>query len=388
MNKVVPFSFYFLFFGGVASFQPYLVLFYQSLDFTGAQIGFLVGLAPLITIFTMPIITGIADTRNRHRLVMSFALMSVVLMLIVLPFLTSFVTVFIVVTLAIVLFAPIVPLAASATMYMLGERKDLFGRLRLGGTFGFGIAATIVGSVVQANGLKFAFWSAAALFFAGFILSLGLIHGDNVTRKSTDWRKAAELLKNPHFVIFLLIGLTCGITFVTINTYLFPYMKTLGADETVMGLALTFGTLAEVPVLFFVNNFIKRFKAEAVLLFAMAMTGLRFVLLALAPTATIVLLVQLLNGFNYPLLMVAGVTYADEHAPDGFRATSQGLFNVAVGGLGSAIGGFIGGLLVDSIGAEGMYLAFGLFVLVVLVGVLFARSVLPPEQQVIPATES
>jgi PPP family 3-phenylpropionic acid transporter len=155
-----------------------------------------------------------------------------------------------------------------------------------------------------------------------------------------------------------------------------------------MGLALTIGTIAEIPVLFFVGGFIKRFKAYALVIFSIAMTGLRFLLLALAANPSFVLFVQLLNGFNYPLLYVAGVTYADEHAPTGFRATAQGLFNASMGGIGAAVGGFAGGLLFESMGAKGMYLFLCVFVALMLVFVSLVRRTLPPEGERMPLTHS
>jgi PPP family 3-phenylpropionic acid transporter len=147
-------------------------------------------------------------------------------------------------------------------------------------------------------------------------------------------------------------------------------------------------SIAEVPVLFFVSRFIKRFGAFALVVFSIAMTGLRFFLLAVAPGPLFVLLVQLLNGFNYPLLYVAGVTYADEHAPSGYRATAQGLFNASMGGIGAAIGGFVGGLLFESMGAKGMYLVFCIFVALVLVFAGLVRRALPPEQEHVPLAQS
>ena len=387
-NLTWPFSFYFLIFAGVATYFPYPVLYYQSLSFTGAQIGLLAGTAPLITLVSLPLVTGLADRTNQHKLFMSLSLLVVVSALFLFPFLKTFLPLFILAALSGVFFSPITSLADSATMFMLGDRKDLYGRIRLGGTIGFAILATVAGALVESHGLRVAFWSAAGLLFVAFLVSQKLVYGGEETGTSVDRGRASDLLRNPHFLLFLLIGLSSGISFATINAYLFPYMKELGARESMMGLALTLGTVAEVPVLFFVSRFIRRFKAYALLIFALAMTSLRFLLLAVAPAPTFVLFVQLLNGFNYPLLMVAAVTYADEHAPQGFRATAQGLFNAAMGGIGSAIGGFAGGILFESMGARGMYLVLFIFLAFVLVAVSLVHRALPPELEREPVLDS
>jgi PPP family 3-phenylpropionic acid transporter len=385
---VWPFSFYFLYFAGVASFGPYRVLYYQSLSFTGAQIGLLAGITPLITLVSLPLVTGLADRTNRHKLIMSFSLLIVVSGQIIFPYLKTFSLLFGLVILFSVFFSAIMPLSNSATLFMLGDRKDLYGRIRLGGTLGFGIVATVVGSLVENYGLKIAFWSAASLFFIAFLISQKLLHDGGESEEPSDRGRASELLKNPHFILFLLIGFSGGISFATLNTYLFPYMKELGARESMMGLALSIGTISEIPLLFFANRFIKRFKAYALLIFSLGMTGLRFLLLAVAANPIFVLFVQLLNGFNFPLLYVAGVTYADEQALKGFRATAQGLFSAAMGGIGSAVGGFVGGVLFEKLGARGMYLIFGIFVAIVLVVVSLVRRILPPEKESVPLTHS
>jgi PPP family 3-phenylpropionic acid transporter len=388
MKKIWPFSFYFLLFAGAAAHLPYRVLYYQSLSFTGAQIGLLAGITPLITVVSLPLVTGLADRTSRHKLIMSLSLLVVVSGLILLPYLKTFIPLFGLTILITVFFSPIGSLSSSASMFMLGDRKDLFGRIRLGGTLGFSIVATLSGALVENYGLRIAFWSAAGIFFIAFLVSQKLVHGGEESGKPADRGRASELLKNPHFLLFLLIGISGGISFATINAYLFPYMKELGAGESMMGLALTIGTIVEIPTLFFVSRFIKRFKAYALLIFSIVMTGLRFLLLAVAPNPIFVLFVQLLNGFNSPLLTVAGVTYADEHAPKGFRATAQGLFSTAMGGIGSAVGGFAGGLLFERLGAKGMYLVFCIFVARVLVFVSLVRRTLTPEQKSVSLARS
>src|SRR5258706_475824 len=75
MKKIYPFSFYLLYFGANACFLPYIVLYYQSLGFSGAQIGILSAISPLISLVGAPFWTGIADVSHCHRLIMSMTLL-------------------------------------------------------------------------------------------------------------------------------------------------------------------------------------------------------------------------------------------------------------------------------------------------------------------------
>jgi hypothetical protein len=70
MRKIWPFTFNFLLYAAFAFVAPYIVLYYQGLGFTGTQIGLLTGIVPLITLFSSPLWTGLADATHRHRLLM------------------------------------------------------------------------------------------------------------------------------------------------------------------------------------------------------------------------------------------------------------------------------------------------------------------------------
>jgi MFS family permease len=93
-----------------------------------------------------------------------------------------------------------------------------------------------------------------------------------------------------------------------------------------------------------------------------------------------VLIVQAFGGMIFPAMWLAGVSYADEHAPVGLKSTAQGLFGAMTFGFGSAIGGFVGGLLLESIGGRGLFLVFGLFILTGLGIVEVIKRVLPWEE--------
>ena len=365
IKKIWPFSFFFLFFAAIASYTPYMVVYYQSLDFSGAQIGLLTGVIPLITLVSVPFWTRLADRTNQHKLILGMSLLVSVGSLALYPYLSTFIVVIGVTVFLNIFSGPILAFVNSATMYMLGKEKDFYGRIRLGGTIGFGIAASIVGVLVENHGLKMAFWIAAGLIFLGFIVSLNFSYGgENIARSKNSGLQ--DLIKDPKWILFLAIAVTGGVAFSASNTYFFPFMKEIGANETTMGLALSIGTIAEIPVLLWANRLIGRYKSYGILVMAMTFTGLRLIFFAIAANPSIVMMIQILNGLTFPLLSVAGVSYAEEHAPEGLRSTAQGLYSTALMGVGTAIGGFVGGFLLEAIGAKGLFLAFGITVILIL----------------------
>jgi PPP family 3-phenylpropionic acid transporter len=379
MSWTWPFAFYFLLYAASASVTPFIVLYYQGLGFTGAQIGLLTGITPLITLFCAPLWTGLADATYRHRLILSLAILVGALALFAYPLLQAFAAVLLIAILLNVALAPIMPFADSATLFMLADKRELYGRIRLGGTLGYGLAAPIAGVLVQKYGLRFAFWGCAALFLLGFIVSQKLVYGQLKAEQSAGGR-VRTLLTSPRWLLFLIAAFSSGVSLAGLTNYFFPYMKELGANESTMGLALTVGTLSEVPVLFFGNQLLKRLGSYRLLMLTLTVTGIRLVLFAASTTPALVLFIQLLNGLTFPAIWVAGVAYAAENAPAGMSTTAQGLFSAMVLGFGTAVGGFVGGPLLESVGGRGLYLVFGLVVLVTVAIVTLIQRSLPAEQ--------
>jgi len=171
MKKIWPFSFYFLYFAAFASLLPFFVLFYQGLGFNGTQIGLLTGVPPLITLFGAPFLAGVADSTRRHRLIMGLGIIVSIGVMLIMPSMNVFAIVFVLIIIFNISMSPVSPLADSATLSMLGDERAMYGRIRMGGTIGWGLFAPVAGTVVENYGLRLGFLMFAVIMLLNFFVS-------------------------------------------------------------------------------------------------------------------------------------------------------------------------------------------------------------------------
>jgi MFS transporter, PPP family, 3-phenylpropionic acid transporter len=371
MRKIWPFTFYFLHFAALSSLMPFIVLFYQGLGFSGAEIGLLTGIPPLITLLASPFWTGLADTRGWHKWIMGLGIAMAALIIFLLPSFTGFAIVFTLIIMFNTFLSPVPSLADSATINMLGEDRAKYGRMRLGGTIGWGMFAPVAGALVQHYDLKAAFWSFSAFMLVNFFVSQKFVHGSHEAA-GTNHGGVRVLLTNRRWINFLFLAFLGGLGSFSVASYLFPYMAELGASESTMGIASAIATLTEIPIFFFGNRLVKKFGSHGLLTLALVMFSIRSLIYGLVTTPLMILIVQTFGGMIFPTMWLAGVSYADENAPLGLKSSAQGLFGAMMFGVGSAVAGFGGGLLLESIGGRGMFFVLGI---VILAGLVLAEGV-------------
>ncbi len=384
MKKIWPCTFYFLYFAALSAAMPFFVLFYQGLGFTGTEIGLLTGVPPLITLVASPFWTSLADARRWHRPVMGLGVLVAVLMVFFLPSLTGFAVVFAVIVLFNIFLAPVSSLADSGTMTMLGEERAMYGRVRLGGTIGWGVFAPIAGALVQNYGLKIGFWAFSAIMLINMFVSQKFVHSVRAEGAAKPGG-IRVFLTNRRWIVFLFVAFLGGVGSFSAASFLYPYMNGLGASKTMMGWALTISTLTELPIFFIGHRLVKKFGSSGLLTLSLVMFGVRSLLYAAVSAPWMVLIVQAFGGMIFPAMWTAGVSYADENAPAGLKASAQGLFGAFSFGVGSAFCGFIGGPLLESIGGRGLFLVLGI---VILAGLVIAEGLkrLFPEKSELPQT--
>jgi MFS transporter, PPP family, 3-phenylpropionic acid transporter len=350
--EVLPRTIYFFFFAAIASLFPYLVIHYQELGLSGTQIGILAALNPLVTVVTAPLWGAFADATQRYKqlllVMMAGCLVSV--------FLWSQATAFIWLLFVTALFAffagSVMPLIDSSVLSTL-ERKERYGKLRLWGSVGFGLVCPFVGWITQTAGLEWAFYF-YILFFA---MTTGLVVFFPISQTTLRKPLGVGMLefKNKTWLMFLLTIFLGGVGLAVGGNFFSLHMKNLGMSQTYIGLSLTFATLGELPFMMFGYKLLKRFPAKYLLLLALFFIALRLAGYALAEVPWHFLAIQLLHGPTFALIWIAGISYADSLSPSHLKATGQSLFSTTLSGLGGTLGGFVGGILYDTVGAIHMF---------------------------------
>jgi PPP family 3-phenylpropionic acid transporter len=373
-------AFYFLFYAGWASLLPFLALYYQSLGIPGSQIGLLASVQTLITLFSGPFWGGFADATRRHRQVLMGVILGAILSVFLISRMASFWLLLPCIAAYAFFNAPIVPLIDHSVLALLAGRTEDYGKQRLWGAVGWGIAAPVTGWIVEQQEIRGVFPVYIAIMCAGF-LTAGLLPIASRVRQVSFWNGVHTLLSDRRWLIFLAIVFLGGAGMAVINNYLFLYLSDLKFSRTVMGLALTASTISEVPILFFSGRLLRRWGARSLLSASLACFVLRVIGYSLASTPWQVLLLQLLHGLTFSALWAAGVAFAGEAAPEGLGATAQGLFSSTYMGFGAITGALAGGFLFEHIGGAGMFRwssiagLLGLFLIFVAGGRLASRKV-------------
>ncbi len=153
----IPRLFYFCYFAAMASLTPFLALYYRQLGLSEGQIGLLAGIPPLLGLVAAPLWGALADATQQHRRLLTLAVIGSIGAVAILSQVTTLAWLLPVVALYAFCNNPIIPLVDNSVLLMLGDRKAEYGKHRLWGAIGWGVAAMVLGALIERAGLHWAF---------------------------------------------------------------------------------------------------------------------------------------------------------------------------------------------------------------------------------------
>mmetsp|Transcript_28517 Transcript_28517/g.37305 ORF Transcript_28517/g.37305 Transcript_28517/m.37305 type:complete len:491 (+) Transcript_28517:172-1644(+) len=155
------------------------------------------------------------------------------------------------------------------------------------------------------------------------------------------------------FFIIYVGGTSAGI----IDTFLYVFLKDLGADEALMGTARAITCIAEIPFFHYANLLIHRLGEHGVLIVALIFYVIRLFYYSLLEHLPLwaVLPAETLHGFTYAALWAASTAYGFKIAPPHMKTTIQGLVSGIHWGIGFGSGSLIGGFVFDLFGPVALF---------------------------------
>jgi MFS family permease len=352
---------FFFQFAAVGAYFTFLNVYYREAGLSGSQIGWLNMTRSLVGMAGAVGWGSLSDRTGRPRLLLAAGAAGELLVAQFVPFVHSFNAFLALSVVGSLLASAAMTLVDSTTLVLLGERREEYGRYRLGGTLGYICTSATVGFLFDRVGLRWMF-PVYGLIMAAFVGVALLLPAIPVRSAQDTPRQFGSMIRRPAWVLFISIIFLCWIASYASIMFLGVSLDAMGASQGLIGLAVTIGAVVELPLMGYSGRLLRRFGPVRLMGLAMLLMVGRYFLLGWMPAPEWAVGINILNGLAFPLFWTSSVTYANRMAPPGLAGTAQGMLNFA-SGLAGVISALLTGWLFDLLGPRGIFIVMAFIVL-------------------------
>ncbi len=350
---------FFFQFAGVGIFVSFINVYLHDAGLNGTQIGVVGMLASLFGMLGATLWGYLSDRTGRPRLILILGALGTALISQVYPLTNSFPAFALIASLYGAFNSATSTLVDSMALSFLGNRREDYGRYRLGGSIGYILATSISGLAFERFGLSMMF-PAFGLASLAFIVTAFFLPSRAVHRQTPQLKSISTMIRQPVWLTLIttvfLLWLASSGSFGFLNITI----KTMGGSDSLVGFVFTASALVEMPFMAFSGSLIRRFGASRLLWIATLGYVLRFFLYSQMGAPEWALGVSVISGPMYVLFWNSTINVANQLAPPGLAATAQGLV-VSATSFASVIGTLLSGLLFDQLGSSGLFLVMSGF---------------------------
>lgn len=340
---------YFISFGALACFYPFLTYYFQEKGLTFTQIGIAFAVFSITGVLTQPIWGFITDkySNKKTTLIIIMGLSSVA------SYSFIFAQNFYIIILSIILFlsfqSSIVPVGDAMSYEIIEHHKNFqYGKIRLMGSAGYAFSALFCGQIIKRLGTNFAFifYSIVILIGVYFVCKIdfkGKKHSNKINLYDI-----GDIVKDTRFVVFMIAICIASISIGANNAYISLLIQKTGGGVAQIGIMGFIIALSELPSLFFGTKLLKKYGELNLFMLGMAFFTIRYFLDSICTSYISVLLVQAMQGMSFSLFLMSSYQYLNKIVPAKMRTSAMTLY-AAVCGLGNFIGNIGGGMLLEQI---------------------------------------
>lgn len=213
---------------------------------------------------------------------------------------------------------------------MVDKHGGDFGRERLFSMFGMAIFSPITGIMIDycSDGLAYTDYSSAFYIYDALLIissiSVLIMPLEDKMPAENVFRDMWNLLKMPHVFCFIFFLFLLGNFWGFIESFLFIYLKELGAPNILLGFTLTVGTISSVPFLYTAEKITRIFGHVNLIVIAFFSHACRLTGYSFIENAWWCFPFEAMEAFSCHLMWVAAATYCAILAPKNLLATLIG----------------------------------------------------------------
>jgi len=349
--------FYFLYYGAVGASLPYFAPYLRGLGFSGAQIGTVQMVAPLLAAPVAIAWATAADRLGSPARALALAATWTLAAVAFLPWARTPLQVGGVLLAQGLADRAIVPLVDSVSMEFVQERPGLsYARIRLFGSLGYVALALALGMALWLRGGRTAdpaVPAAMVLCVAGYALAARGLPSPPPPEQRPRLAELWGLLRTPGLLPLLLAAMIHWGCTAPFHILLGVHVLDAGLPAWVTGVAMAVGVGAEIAALLLYPRLDGPLGPRALFALAYGGSALRWLLCWQVRGAPALVATQLLHGLTFGVFWGASVRSMGRLVPARLRATGQALFSAVVFGGGNAVGYQLSGRGYDRYGAVG-----------------------------------
>lgn len=348
-------SFNFLYFALLAMFVSFLPVYLDAQGLPATKIGLIIGTGGFIAIFSQPLWGMISDRTKTIKKVMLLLLGCSTIVGYLLYASSSFIVLLLFTMLMYFFLMPLDPLTESLNFQTAEANGVSYGSIRTFGAVGYAVMSLAVGYTTQYFGINSLAFLFAGIGIISILICLPLPDAP-VTGKPISLKSLRNFLSNKETIWFMLLIFIVAVPQRINDTFLGVYIRKLGGTPDMVGLAWFLAAGSEILVFALSFWWLRKGKELAIISFAAVFYFIRFFLSAWVTDPHILVYLQLLQTFTFPIFYSAAIQYLYRIVPEEWRATGQTVLAILFFGVSGIVASYLGGWFYESYGGKQLYL--------------------------------
>jgi PPP family 3-phenylpropionic acid transporter len=379
------------FWAAVVSFEAFMVPWLRGHGYSPSQAGLVVAVVFGCAVVGQPILGGISDRVASPGRMVATALLIGTAAFVSMPLVVQWMPALL--TLAAVYSLTIASLPAVLDAWIISRREVVpslhYGIARGAGSFGFASGGIILGFLVDRTplGVDIIFPGFALATLTAVAVALHISRRFSRARTNTGTHPTQHLpvsalappvlsareqvsgafravISNRPYLL-LLLGSFLGFSGLRAALTFLPYLfDSVGGSVGHVGLAYSIGAISEVPFFVGAAYLHRRVRGAPLLSAVLLLMAVRLLMYTWMASPQAVLLLQISHGLTFGVFMATAVDYIHRIAPPEHRGFFQTLAPSVFFGIGSIVGGWLGGILMEATSIVWLYRTAALLALI------------------------